>query len=583
MAVFCVKLSIIIIFIGTQSMEKQALLSLIKHTKQFKLLLVEDDTLMRETTMEFLSSFFDDITVATDGDDAWSKFQKSEFDLIITDINLPNMDGLKLISKMREYNEDLPIVILSAHTESNYFIDSIRYSVDGYLLKPFDMEHFLYVLSKIVKRTENARQLQEYQNHLKEMVAQKTHELEHRCMHEYYTDLPNSIMLNEDLRTQEYAYMLLLDISNFSAINKEYGKDFANRVIQESARALRKNVHKHAKLYKTESDRFVILLEESDLKGLYTFCEQLVAFFDGHTLEIDECEIKISFNIGADKVRKEASQTLINCEYALERSKVLGSRHFEVYHESTEHFKEEREALRWLKITRDLIINEEIVPFFQPIVNVATGKIEHYEVLARGIYEGRVVSPEWFMSASEKLGLSTVVTRIMLNKSFEIFASREETFSINLSTRDILEDYLESFLEQKIKKYKIDPSRVTFEILESITIENNSTKITKKINRLKAAGYKIAVDDFGVQNSNFSRLLEMEFDMIKIDGVFIKDILTSKKKLDITKAIVNLAKTLKIKTVAEYVENEAVYEMVKECGIDYAQGYYIGKAKAELL
>ncbi len=564
-------------------MEKQALLSLIKHTKQFKLLLVEDDDLMRETTLDFLRSFFDDIIVAVDGDDAWDKFQKSDFDFIITDINLPNMDGLKLISKMREVNEDLPIVILSAHTESKYFIESIRYSVDGYLLKPFDIEHFLYVLSKIVKRTENARQVQEYQNHLKEMVAQKTRELEHRCMHEYYTDLPNAIMLNEDLRTQEYAYMLLLDISNFTAINKEYGKDFASSVIQESSRALRKNLHQNAKLYKTESDRFVILLADAELKDVYSFCEQLVAFFDGHSLEIDECEIKISFNIGVDKVRKDFSQTLINCEYALERSKVLGSRHFEVYHESTEHFKEEREALRWLKITRELILNEEIVPFFQPIANVANGKVEHYEVLARGVYEDKVVSPEWFMSASEKLGLSTVVTRIMLNKAFEIFSKRDETFSINLSTRDILEDYLEPFLEQKIQKYKIDPSRITFEILESITIENNSSKITKKINRLKAAGYKIAVDDFGVQNSNFSRLLEMEFDMIKIDGVFIKDIVKSKKKHDITKAIVNLAKTLHIKTVAEYVENEAIYNMIKECGIDYAQGYYIGKAKAELL
>jgi len=564
-------------------MEKQALLLLIKHTKQFKLLLVENNNLMRETTLDFLRSFFDDIIVAVDGDDAWSKFQKSDFDFVITDINLPNMDGLKLISKMREVNEDLPIVILSAHTESNYFIESIHYSVDGYLLKPFNMDHFLYILSKIVKRTENARQVQEYQKYLKEMVAQKTRELEHRCMHEYYTDLPNAIMLNEDLRTHEYDYMFLLDISNFAAINKEYGKEFANSVIQESSHSLRKNLRKNAKLYKTESDRFVILLADSEIEEVYSFCEQLVAFFDGYSLEIDECEIKISFNIGVDKVRKDSSKTLINCEYALERSKVLGSRHFEVYHESTEHFKEEREALRWLKITRDLILNEEIVPFFQPIANVANGKVEHYEVLARGVYEDKVVSPEWFMSASEKLGLSTVVTRIMLNKTFEIFSKRDETFSINLNTRDILEDYLEPFLEQKIKKYKIDPARITFEILESITIENNSSKITKKINRLKAAGYKIAVDDFGVQNSNFSRLLDMEFDVIKIDGIFIKDIVKSKKKHDITKAIVNLAKTLKIKTVAEYVENEAVYEMVKECGIDYAQGYYIGKAKAELL
>jgi len=564
-------------------MEKERLLSLIQTTKQFTLLLVEDDINMREITKDFLSSFFDHIIVATDGVEGWEKFEKYDVDFLVTDINMPNMNGLDLISRVREVKEDLPILILSAHTDSKYFIESIRYSVDGYLLKPFDVEHFLHVLSKIVKRIENAKKVVEFQSHLKELVSLKTRELEYRCMHEYLTNLPNAIMLNEDLHTQEYDYMLLLDISNFSIINKEYGKEFANRVIQESARALRKNLHKNTKLYKTESDRFVILLAKSTLKNLYDYCKQLVSFFDEHILDVDGYEIKISFNIGADKVRVKVARTLINCEYALERSKVLGSRHFEVYHSDETHFEEEQEALHWLKITRDLIVNEEIVPYFQPIVDIKSGKISHYEVLARGIYEGKIVSPEWFMSASEKLGLSTVVTRIMLNKSFEIFAQREETFSINLSTRDILEDYLESFLEQKIKKYKIDPSRITFEILESITIENNSTKITKKINRLKAAGYKIAVDDFGVQNSNFSRLLEMEFDMIKIDGVFIKDILTSKKKLDITKAIVNLAKTLKIKTVAEYVENEAVYDMVKECGIDYAQGYYIGKAKAELL
>jgi len=564
-------------------MEKQALLSLIHHTKQLKLLLVEDDAQMRETTLEFLKSFFDDIVVATDGKDAWDKYKENDIDFVVTDINMPNMDGLHFISQIRQENESIPIIILSAHTESKYFIDSIHYNVDGYLLKPFDIEHFLEILSKIVKRLDNTNKIEAYQNQLKEIVAQKTNELEHRHKHEYYTDLPNALMLNEDLRTQQYDYMLLLDISNFSAINKEYGKELANRVIQESARALRNNMRPNTKLFKTESDRFVILLAESDIEKLYTFCQQLVAYFDDHTLEIDNHEIKISFNIGADKIREEISQTLINCEYALEHSKVLGSRHFYVYQEDETHFEEEREALKWLKITRELVVNEEIVPYFQPIINVRNGKVERYEVLARGIYKGDIVSPERFLNAAEKLGLSTVVTRIMLEKSFAVFADREESFSINLSTRDILEGYLEEFLQQKIQKYGIDPSRITFEILESITIENNSTKITQKINELKAAGYKIAVDDFGVQNSNFSRLLEMEFDFIKIDGVFIKDILKSKKKLDITKAIVNLAKTLNIETIAEYVANEAIYEKVKECGIDYAQGYYIGKAKAELL
>jgi diguanylate cyclase (GGDEF)-like protein len=570
-------------FFWDKSMEKSALLSLTNSTKQLTLLLVEDDAEMRETTREFLGSFFEHIILAVDGEDGLKKFQEHKIDFLVTDINMPNMNGLELISNIRQVQEDLPIIILSAHTESKYFTESIRYSVDGYLLKPFDMEHFLYVLSKIVKRLENARKVEEYQTHLKEMVEQKTRELEHRCMHEYYTNLPNAIMLTEDLRSQAYDYMLLLDIANFSAVNKEYGKEFANRVIQESARALRKNLHKDAKLYKTESDRFVILLRNTQLKDVSSFCQQLISFFDGHLLEIDAYEIKIAFNIGVDEVRQDFEQTLINCEYALERSKVLGSRHFEIATEDLRHLEEEREALKWLKITQQLVLDEKIVPYFQPIVDIKSGKVHHYEVLARGIYEGETVSPKWFLQASEKLGLSTVVTRLMLNKTLEKFADTDVSFAINLSTRDILEDYLFAFLQKKIQKYKIDPKRITFEILESITIENNSTKIVNRINELKSAGYKIAVDDFGVQNSNFSRLLEMEFDYIKIDGVFIRDICTDSKKRDITQAIVNLAKTLKIKTIAEYVENEEIFKMLTECGVDYAQGHYVGTAKAGLV
>jgi EAL domain-containing protein (putative c-di-GMP-specific phosphodiesterase class I) len=96
-------------------------------------------------------------------------------------------------------------------------------------------------------------------------------------------------------------------------------------------------------------------------------------------------------------------------------------------------------------------------------------------------------------------------------------------------------------------------------------------------------GFKIAVDDFGIENSNFSRLLDIQLDFIKIDGLFIKDLKKNMKNRTITRAIVNLAKTLGIKTVAEYVEDEGIYNLIKECGIDYAQGYHIGKAEPQLL
>ena len=564
-------------------MNKTELNALIARTKPLKLLVVEDDAQMREATVAFLDTFFDHIYCANDGVEALELLGNEEIDLILTDINMPRMSGLEFISKLREINCDLPILVLSAYTESSYFLESIKYSVDGYLLKPFDMEQFFLLLLKVVKRLEEKQELLTYQKHLEEMVAQKTKELEHRCLHEYYTDLPNSIMLHDDLMSWKYGYMLLLDMSHFSVINKEYGKEFANHVIIRTARVLEKHIHKNAKLYKTESDRFAILLRESSLKEVYLYCDQIVSFFDNHNIGIDDTELHLTFNIGVDKVRADISDTLINCEYALDKSKELGSRHYEVFSERTTAFKDEKEAVKWLRLTRELIMQEQIEPYFQPIQDLKTGAIVKYEALARGFYEGEVISPYFFVGQAEKLGLSTALTRLMINKTFAFFTDKTQEFSINLTERDLLEGYLIRFLKQKMQQYNIAPERITFEILENITVAKNSKRITQKLNRLREMGFQIAVDDFGIENSNFSRLLEINIDYIKIDGIFIRDLKDNEKNRTITRAIVNLAKTLGIKTVAEYVEDEEIYELIKECGIDYAQGYYVGKPEPQLL
>lgn len=564
-------------------MNKTDLHALIASTKPLHLLVVEDDEEMRRATVAFLDTFFDNIHCANNGQEALEILAEGEIDLILTDINMPKMNGLELISTLREMNSDLPIMILSAHTESSYFLESIKYSVDGYLVKPFDIEQFFVLLQKIVKRLGEKKELLEHQKNLEKMVEEKTKELEYRCLHEYYTDLPNAIMLHEDLMTWKYGYMLLLDMSHFSVINKEYGKEFANHVIIRTARVLEKHIHKNAKLYKTESDRFAILLRESSLKNVYIYCDQIISFFDNHNIGIDDTELNITFNIGVDKVRADISDTLINCEYALDKSKELGSRHYEVFSERMTIFKDEKEAVKWLRLTRELIMDEKIEPYFQPIKDIKNDKVVKYEALARGIYEDEIISPYFFIAQAEKLGLATVLTRLMINKTFAFFQNRTEQFSLNLTERDLLEGYLIRFLNEKLKQYDIEPSRVTFEILENITVAKNSRRITQKLNRLREMGFEIAVDDFGIENSNFSRLLEINIDYIKIDGIFIRNLKENEKNRTITRAIVNLAKTLGIKTVAEYVEDEEIYTLIKEYGIDYAQGYFVGKPEARLL
>lgn len=564
-------------------MDKVALRNMMNTTKTLKVLFVEDENASREALTQFMSVFFDVIIEAYDGEDGWNKFNSDDFDLVITDINMPKVNGLELTSMIREVKPHLPVLIVSAHRETDFFLQSIKLNVDGYILKPFEMDQFLSVLSKVVHRLNTERELLEYQQNLEKMVDEKTKELEHKCLHEYYTDLPNEIMLRDDLMAQEYGYMLLLDISHFSVLNKEYGKDFATHIIIRTARILEKHIHNDAKLYKVESDRFAILVKSTKVEKINEYCDQIVSFFDTKNVKVDDTELNVTFNIGVDKVRADVSETLINCEYALDKSKELGSRHYEIYSENHTVFVDEKEAIKWLRLTRELIIEEKIAPYFQPIQNTKTGEIYKYEALARGFHNGEIIAPYYFIASAEKLGLSTAITRLMINKSFAFFEDKTAQFSINLTERDLLEGYLIKFLNEKLKQYNITPNRVTFEILENITVAKSSEKITKKLNKLREMGFKIAVDDFGIENSNFSRLLEIELDFIKIDGLFIKDLKENPRNRMITKAIVNLAKTLGIKTVAEYVEDEEIYELIQECGIDYAQGYHIGKPQAYLI
>jgi len=564
-------------------MNKELFASVINLSKGIKILYVQDNEEARETTLQLLGTIFQDVDTAADGADGFEMFQASEYDLIITDINMPKMDGIELISKIHEINKSMPILILSAYSDTDYFLQSIKLGVDGYLLKPLEIDQFFSAIYKILNRIELERSVKEYQNSLEAKVQEKTKELKHRCLHEYYTDLPNSIMLQEDLTSSKFNYMLLLDMSHFATINKEYGKEFANHVIVRTAKVLEYHINKNSQLYKVESDRFVILLKESNLQNVHEFCSQIVAFFDTKNVKVDEAELHITFNIGVTKIQEDVSETLINSEYALDKSKELGSRNYEVFDENEDSFSNEKDAIKWLKITRELIFNEKLEPYFQPIQNLKTGKILKYEVLARGKYEGKVIAPYYFIAPAEKLGLITSITRMMINKSFDFFKDKTYNFSINITERDLLEGYLISFLIEKLSYYNIEASRVTFEILENITIVKNSQKITQQLNMLQQMGFSIAIDDSGIENSNFSRLLEINLNFIKIDGIFIKNLKDNARNRTITRAIVNLSKTLGIETVAEYVEDEAVFKRVKKFGIDYAQGYYIGKPKAELL
>jgi len=162
----------------------------------------------------------------------------------------------------------------------------------------------------------------------------------------------------------------------------------------------------------------------------------------------------------------------------------------------------------------------------------------------------------------------------MINKTFKIFAGQAVAFSLNITNEDLLNRTFIDFLNTKQTLYNINPSLVTFEILEDIIISDVNRVPLQNLQRLKAMGYLLALDDFGSDRSNFNRLENLGVDFLKIDGQFIKGIDTNLRNQDIVESIASMAKKIGMLVIAEFVSNEAEFEMVKKLGIDYSQGYF---------
>jgi len=234
--------------------------------------------------------------------------------------------------------------------------------------------------------------------------------------------------------------------------------------------------------------------------------------------------------------------------------------------------------LETFNMLRKAINSYNIVSYFQPIVNNKTQKIEKYESLVRLIdEEGNIVSPYFFLETAKEGKYYNEITTIVLRNSFRALFYTDMEISINLSTLDMTEKSTREEFFELLERYKTETYRITVEIIEDEEVQDLAMT-TEFIREIKSKGVSIAIDDFGKGFSNFSRILAYEPDYIKIDGSLIRDIESNILSRNMVETIVYFSKKQGFKTIAEYVENENIYKILCEIGVDYSQGYYFGKA-----
>ena len=382
------------------------------------------------------------------------------------------------------------------------------------------------------------------------------------------TGLRNKTSLLEELGKNGEKKMLLLNVDHFSHINAAYGFDTGNVLLLEVASHLRR-LCADDQVYSVYADEFALICSADG--SFEEKIEQIRSYFYATPMQLERGSFTVTFTFGA----AQGSETIWHdALLALKKAKDGGSNHAHIFDASQDRIERER----WQRFVvhntmlLDAIKQDRLVPYFQGLRSNTTGEIEHYEVLVRIVEEERVISPAAFLEQAKLSGQLSTLTQIMIDKSFAMLQGRSESFSINITEEDLNRHFLKEYLLQKCARYAISPSRIVLEVLEGVSSSGRSENIGQ-LRALKNAGFRIAIDDFGAEYSNFERLIELEIDIIKIDARYIKTIDSDPKSLAIVKAITRFAHDMGIVCVAEFVHSEAVQEVVESLDIAYSQGF----------
>jgi diguanylate cyclase (GGDEF)-like protein len=456
--------------------------------------------------------------------------------------------------------------------------ENIAYSTASgivfYLFLIFITDRFL----KRMRKTEE--ELKEKENTL----LKERRMLFTRLYKDSVTDLPNRNKFNIDLQLSDKSSIAIINIDRFREINDLFGYQFGDHILRTLANFIKRYIKNHSrflKVYRISGDEFVV----ADIRGsmekakFENLIEDLVEKIN--TMIIRDENNAVNINVSAGVALKEENP-LPKADIALKEAKKNREKPVAVYHRKLGEAFEYREDIHWIEKIKSALREDRIVNYYQPIVDNKTGRPVKYEALVRLIDEdGKVYTPYYFLNVAKKFRLYPEISRRVIKNAVDIIKEKKVHISVNLSLSDILNIEMRNYILKLLREHQIG-EYLTFELLEDESIESSS-EVIEFIGFVKMYGVSISIDDFGSGYSNFSYLSKLKVDFIKIDGSLIKNLNTDETSRAIVEAIVTFARELKIKTIAEFVENEDIWNIVKTLEVDYSQGYFCGKPSLKIL
>lgn len=420
-------------------------------------------------------------------------------------------------------------------------------------------------------------------------------ELEYYSVHDPLTGLHNRRYFNDmlkyeidrSLRHQHEFAILSLDLDNFKEVNDSFGHPCGDEVLKELAQVLRTHLRKGDVLTRLGGDEFAILLTETSRDGGRMVAEAIrnavrETVFHSPTGEVFHITVSVGV-VGFPQDAHTQDDLMSGVDHALYHSKERGKDAVSFAEAVAHNLERSRQTRAHVERLRAALKDERLLPYFHPIVSARDGSLHAHETLARlREPDGEIISAAMFIDTLEKYGFGWELDRAMIAQALTAKKAHMDSgggaasrLFINLSAQAIQGRGILNYAEEACRNLGFPPQRVVFEIVERDAIGDMSN-MRRFLSELRDKGFAFALDDFGSGYNSFHYLRELHFEYVKIDGAFVRNILHSKVDYALVKNLIHLCQDLGILTIAEFVESAEIMDKVREMGVDYAQGYYIG-------
>ena len=556
------------------------------------ILIIDDEPQVRRLIGDLLSDDHDCLEAGS-AEEALAVLETRTFDLVLTDINMSGLSGLELVPRIHQRAPDTLVMMISGQHDIEFAIQSMRAGAFDYITKPMELPQVQLAVDRALKHGALIAEKRRYENHLEELVAERAARIEYLAYHDRLTDLPNRAMFErcvESVMTgwAPVAAVLLVSLDRFKKIMSTLGHTAGDELLVAATQRLKECLEPADTLAKFDAHEFAFLLGSVPHRA--DAARRAVAIAEAMRppfLIGEGQEVFVTTSIGVSLLPADGNdvETLLrNARAALDQAKYRGGNCHQFY--SPEMNEQAVSSLGLETNLRRAVEEDELITYYQPIFDLASGRAVAFEALVRWQHPRLgLLHPVDFIGLAEDTGLIIEIGELVLRRAcrdlreWQRQGQRQLRVAVNISARQILESNFTDILVSTLAETQVDPQSLEIEITETSIMEHSepAIQILKDIRRL---GVRVSIDDFGTGYSSLSYLKHLPIDSVKLDRSFVCSATSNPKDAALVMAVVGLAHSLNLRVIAEGIETEEQLQFLRLLRCEEGQGFLLGHPAA---